>query len=500
MIGTPSLRMSLVVLVVGLGLTSRALSAPPSQQPSQSNPADTAREKDSPLPDPLPDDPPPHEGAMVPLPSVSIIESPDLITVDVVEALPSRPITGERMVQPNGKINLGYYGEVYVQGLTISEAKVRIIEHLKDYLTEDELGLRAYRSPKVAPAPHGPDTPDVIDQPKKPAKPTAFSNSPRRSMRAGISVKTPMRFASREADPEPEVVNTPSGKVINIPPPGPEAAVVPPSVPVLVREQIQARAEPIEVSGGESVKVTIDVNVNDKEKEKEQEAGVVISRPGMPLQPGQVYVEEEEVEAEPVAPADSANVSVQIVAYNSKGFYVQGDVAQPGRMPCTGRETVLDALNYAGGLIATADPKAIRLVRPARAGKPPKVLPVDYKAILEEGQTMTNYQIFPGDRVVVGRNEVVQKTFEIDRLAAASQTVVNSMLQYAFMVSSLKGLSDLTPGAPPLTNQQREKIIKDWTEFWWKAASGPDGVKMDEASFRELMNRQLNPPATGEKK
>ncbi|MHC5540383.1 polysaccharide biosynthesis/export family protein [Singulisphaera rosea] len=437
---------------------------------------------------------------MVPLPSISIIEAPDLITVDVVEALPGRPITGDRLVQPNGKINLGYYGEVSVQGLTVTEAKVRIIDHLKAHLSDEALGLTVYRNPTTAPAPHSPDTPDAIEEPKKPTKPTAFSNSPRRGMRARVSAKKPMRFASQEADPEPEIINTPSGKVVNIPPPGPGATVAPRFVPELVREQVQAKAEPIEVPAGESVKVTIDVNVNDKEKGNENEPGVVISRPGMLLQPGQVYVEEEEVQAEPVAPADSANVSVQIVAYNSKGYYVQGDVAQPGRMPCTGRETVLDALNYAGGLFSTADPKSIRLVRPARPGRPAKVLPVDYKAILEEGQTATNYQIFPGDRLFVGRNEVVQKTIEIDRLAAASQTVVNSMLQYAFMVSSLKGLSDLTPGAPPLTNQQREKLIKDWTELWWKAASTPDGVKMDEASFRELLIRQLNPPATVEKK
>ena len=31
----------------------------------------------------------------------------------------------------------------------------------------------------------------------------------------------------------------------------------------------------------------------------------------------------------------------------------------------------------------------------------------------------TNYQIFPGDRLIVGRNEVVKKTVEIDRLDRA---------------------------------------------------------------------------------
>ena len=32
---------------------------------------------------------------------------------------------------------------------------------------------------------------------------------------------------------------------------------------------------------------------------------------------------------------------------------------------------------------------------------------------------MSNYQIFPGDRLIVGRNEVVKKTVEMDRLECA---------------------------------------------------------------------------------
>ncbi len=47
---------------------------------------------------PIPDDPPPHEGALIDLPC--IIEPPDLIIVEVLEALPGRPISGERLVRP----------------------------------------------------------------------------------------------------------------------------------------------------------------------------------------------------------------------------------------------------------------------------------------------------------------------------------------------------------------------------------------------------------------
>src|SRR3954447_14056521 len=70
---------------------------------------------------PIPDDPPPHEGAMHELPYV--IEPPDLLLVEVLEALPGRPISGERLVRPDGSISLGFYGDVHVQGLTIRQAK-----------------------------------------------------------------------------------------------------------------------------------------------------------------------------------------------------------------------------------------------------------------------------------------------------------------------------------------------------------------------------------------
>ena len=95
---------------------------------------------------------------------------------------------------------------------------------------------------------------------------------------------------------------------------------------------------------------------------------------------------------------------------------------------------MLDALQFAGGLMPTAEPKDIRLVRPGRGGKPAKVYKVDLAAIQEKGDVISNYQIFPDDRLIVGRNEVVKKTVEIDRLNAPIQSITSSMLQEANML------------------------------------------------------------------
>ena len=69
-----------------------------------------------------------------------VVEPPDLLLVEVLEALPGRPITGERLVRPDGTISLGFYGEVYVAGLTTQEVKEKIVLHLRQYLSDEVAG------------------------------------------------------------------------------------------------------------------------------------------------------------------------------------------------------------------------------------------------------------------------------------------------------------------------------------------------------------------------
>ena len=82
----------------------------------------------------------PREFRKVSMPDY-VVEPPDLILVEVLEALPGRPISGERLVRPDGKITLGFYGEVYVAGLTISEIKEKLILHLRKQMPDEVLGL-----------------------------------------------------------------------------------------------------------------------------------------------------------------------------------------------------------------------------------------------------------------------------------------------------------------------------------------------------------------------
>lgn len=71
------------------------------------------------------------------------LKAGQVIVVEVLEALPGRPITGERLVRPDGTIGMGFYGDVPVAGLNRNQVKVRMIEHLRKYLNDEVLGLVA---------------------------------------------------------------------------------------------------------------------------------------------------------------------------------------------------------------------------------------------------------------------------------------------------------------------------------------------------------------------
>jgi RNA polymerase sigma factor (sigma-70 family) len=192
-----------------------------------------------------------------------VIEPPDLLLVEVLEALPGRPISGERLVRPDGTITLGFYGDVEVAGLTLPEAKVKIVEHMRKFLEDETLGLF-------------------------------------------------------EVDPE--------------------------------------TGEP-----------------------RKDEKGNIVR----------------------IAPRDTDRVFVDVTAYNSKYYYVYGWVREPGRLPITGGETVLDALSFVGGLLPGANTKKIQIMRSFPKGSAVQVLPVDYDEITTGTDASTNYQIMPNDRIVV---------------------------------------------------------------------------------------------------
>jgi protein involved in polysaccharide export with SLBB domain len=94
-------------------------------------------------------------------------------------------------------------------------------------------------------------------------------------------------------------------------------------------------------------------------------------------------------------------INVQLVEPNAAVVYVLGEVGSPGAYPIDGNETVLDAIVAAGGLTSRASPCDIIFVRPTAPDQCRVVLPVCYRQLTQIGDVTTNYQVQPGDRIVV---------------------------------------------------------------------------------------------------
>jgi polysaccharide export outer membrane protein len=100
-------------------------------------------------------------------------------------------------------------------------------------------------------------------------------------------------------------------------------------------------------------------------------------------------------------PEEPIEVAVRLsTASRSKVYYVIGAVSSQGAVPLNGGETVLQAILQAG-LKSNSLPDKAYLSRPQPPGHPDVVLSIDWEGIRDRGDTSTNYQIFPGDRVVV---------------------------------------------------------------------------------------------------
>lgn len=78
-----------------------------------------------------------------------ILEEPE-VSVSLAFSAGAQQIQGEHLVGPDGFVNLGTYGAVYVNGLTLAQAKAAIESRLSNYLEDPEVvvDMLAYNSKK----------------------------------------------------------------------------------------------------------------------------------------------------------------------------------------------------------------------------------------------------------------------------------------------------------------------------------------------------------------
>ncbi|MBY0457644.1 MAG: polysaccharide biosynthesis/export family protein, partial [Gemmataceae bacterium] len=149
---------------------------------------------------------------------------------------------------------------------------------------------------------------------------------------------------------------------------------------------------------------------------------------------------EEHLSAYLVAP----EVSVDVQGFNSKLFYVIQDGAGSGqtvtRLPVTGNDTVLDAISQLGGLSPIARQDRMWVSRPGPSGCVHQILPIDWKAITELGDTTTNYQLMPGDRLFISSYPLIRVDTTFARFFAPVERALGIILLGNSVKQNLNGL------------------------------------------------------------
>lgn len=73
----------------------------------------------------------------------SIYDNPS-VAVNVLEIASFQQIAGEHLVAPDGKVNLGVYGQVRVAGMSIEQATATIEQHLSSFLDSPKVAVAVY--------------------------------------------------------------------------------------------------------------------------------------------------------------------------------------------------------------------------------------------------------------------------------------------------------------------------------------------------------------------
>lgn len=143
---------------------------------------------------------------------------------------------------------------------------------------------------------------------------------------------------------------------------------------------------------------------------------------------------------------DSPEVAVEVVAYNSKVYYIITEGAGLGdnvrRVPITGNDTVLDAVSRVNGLSQVSS-KRMWIARPSPSNSAKgTTLVVDYAAITQRAATATNYQLMPGDRLFIAEDRVVAAN---NWLIKMTTPVERMMGVISLGAATIKSVQELMP-------------------------------------------------------
>lgn len=129
---------------------------------------------------------------------------------------------------------------------------------------------------------------------------------------------------------------------------------------------------------------------------------------------------------------EQPEIAIDVLGYNSKVYYVVTQGAGFGDqvviLPARGNETVIDAIGQVQGLQSTSSTR-MWIARPGHndcGGD--QILPIDWLAVTQRGDTTTNYQIMPGDRLYVSEDKLVAFDTALGKLISPVERVLGVTL------------------------------------------------------------------------
>jgi len=369
-------------------------------------------------------------------------------------------MNGKDVIGTDGKLPLGPYGSVAVAGLTADQARASIELHLANYVASPKVALQL--SGEVTSSADGNDggrpngSKTVVGARYEPAASLGPMHGSSRAQAPGelkvdgfggddfTPTSTRLRPTSDSPRLHPEPASSSMVMQTGAAPHELAKTILPPYVieppDILLVEALPGMKLDQPIAGPHLVRP--DGTIGLGYYGSAFVAGMTLDQAREAVyQKLKESLKEKNIQAELKSASD---VNVDVIAYNSKVYYIITDGAGYGqqvyRIPVTGNETVLDAIGQINGLPAVASKKCIWVARRTEGtGGAQQVLPVDWKNITQQGGTASNYQIYPGDRLFVQSDPRIRFSNQIEKTLQPAVNVFGPTLLGSQTINSIQG-------------------------------------------------------------
>lgn len=142
---------------------------------------------------------------------------------------------------------------------------------------------------------------------------------------------------------------------------------------------------------------------------------------------------------------EDADVTLRVIAYNSKKIFVFGEVGTAGPYPYNGANTVLGTLAKAQPT-RLADPTSIHILRPNADGDLVKRMTVNLDAMVQRGDTALDAVLEEGDIIYVPANPLASIGLALQQLLLPIQPAASVLQGPASIDQTLRGRPYQNPG------------------------------------------------------